>query len=415
MEQLFKLSQGSLAKMARQQEETGRTAPAPKSGRLDIWKANPVVMRAKMKRLLKQGAKGVKGGTGARWLAKKMGRSYGWTLKWRKKEFKRFTVRWKLVLSADNIAKRLARSKKRVAWYNTHPPLFDPQHPELTDNIVEIHCDEKWFFRGAPKAIWADADEPPEFRHAPRVAKAQREKVMFLAVTTNCPGRAKLAMIPCQKRVAAKRDSKNRPKGTMEYKDRAVTSLIRLSFATTVAGRWRSRAEKSMLGGTSASGRSAWFGEAGLPGAAPSPSTKAAAVAAEAAPVAAAAVAAGHCLRICCFLSTYSVAPVPENVARQCLAVSLSPPTCPSSLTPAHMGASGLTGPPFSRRVDARHHASPPAASAVVRWLIPVRAAVSTRSSSSLLYTLSLLSQRPSRSSAAAWRSHSHAAWCAWV
>ena len=31
-------------------------------------------------------------------------------------------------------------------------------------------------------------------------------------------------MIPCQKRVAAKRDSKNRPKGTMEYKDRAVTA-----------------------------------------------------------------------------------------------------------------------------------------------------------------------------------------------
>ena len=48
-------------------------------------------------------------------------------------------------------------------------------------------------------------------RNSARVAKHQREKLMFLAVVSNCPGRAKIALIPCEKLVPAKRSSRNRP------------------------------------------------------------------------------------------------------------------------------------------------------------------------------------------------------------
>jgi len=228
LEKIVGVSQGGLSKMARKQEKTGKTAPAIKSGRPSLVEKEDVeALKTQMRGILKAGRK-IKNGTGLRYLARKMGKGQTWCSSFRRKHFKRFTVRWKPLLTADNIKKRLARSKKRQALYASgYKPVYDKV---ANKGVVEIHCDEKWFFRGSAKAIWSDPDDPPQFRHSGRVAKHQREKLMVLAVASNVEGRAKVSLIFCEKEVAAKRNSKNRPKGTIELKDRSVTAAFTIEM-----------------------------------------------------------------------------------------------------------------------------------------------------------------------------------------
>lgn len=163
----------------------------------------------------------VKNGRGLRYLSRKMGRSIEWCRVFRKQNFKRFTISWRPILSKDNKRKRLHRSKQRVALYRSG---YKPVYEAGTNNgVVEVHCDEKWFFRGAPYAIWSDEDDPlPRLLASHRVAKHKREKLMVLAVVTNWTGRVKVELKFCEKQVPAKRGSKNRPKGALEWKDRPV-------------------------------------------------------------------------------------------------------------------------------------------------------------------------------------------------
>jgi hypothetical protein len=229
LEKLVGVRQGGLSRMAKQQERTGKTAPEPKSGRPSVvQKLGEDCLKDQMRGLQKSG-KAIKNDCGLRWLPDRMGRSKEWTRLFRREHFKRFTVRWKPLLTADNIAKRLARSIKRVALYKTG---YKPVVEDIQTNkgVIEIMDDEKWFFRGSPNAIWADPDEPPEFRHSGRVAKHQREKLMVLAVVSNMVGRAKICLVFCEKQVAAKRNSKNRRKGTLELKDRSVTAAFTIEM-----------------------------------------------------------------------------------------------------------------------------------------------------------------------------------------
>ena len=131
-------------------------------------------------------------------MAKKLGRKREWVRIKRKLYFKRFTPIWKPWLSPANIKARFSRSKKELEWFKT---------PESKEQVI-IHCDEKWFYMGAPAAIWGEKTDPAEFRHSARVTKLQREKIMFLVVVSNVPGAAKIALICCEKDKKAERNSK---------------------------------------------------------------------------------------------------------------------------------------------------------------------------------------------------------------
>ena len=143
--------------------------------------------------------RGQRRGTSAWFLSKELGMSEDWCRRHRKRFFKRFTPQWKPALTKANVAKRLKASKKHVAFYKKRG----------WKSQVIIHEDEKWFIRGAPQAIWAGKDEPPVFKHSPRVAKLQREKIMVHATVSNVPGAAKISLVFCEKDQVAQTTSKH--------------------------------------------------------------------------------------------------------------------------------------------------------------------------------------------------------------
>ena len=132
------------------------------------------------------------------------------------------------MLTKANVAKRLKASKKHVAFYKKRG----------WKSQVIIHEDEKWFIRGAPQAIWAGKDEPPVFKHSPRVAKLQREKIMVHATVSNVPGAAKISLVFCEKDKVAQKNSKHHKRHDVYKVDRRVDGVFyREILSETVPGR----------------------------------------------------------------------------------------------------------------------------------------------------------------------------------
>jgi hypothetical protein len=98
------------------------------------------------------------------------------------------------------------------------------------DCLHEVHVDEKWFFlTEAQMRFWLSPDEPKPHRSTHH--KSHIIKVMFLAAVARprfnaageCTFDGKIGMWPFAEMQPAKRNSVNRPRGTMEWKQLSVT------------------------------------------------------------------------------------------------------------------------------------------------------------------------------------------------
>jgi hypothetical protein len=96
---------------------------------------------------------------------------------------------------------------------------------QFADMMDVVHVDEKWFncTERIQRGYLVEGEEPPE-----RVAGLHIGKVMFLcAVARPRPGfNGKIGMWPIGEWVAARRNSRNRPAGTLEWKNVPVTKEI---------------------------------------------------------------------------------------------------------------------------------------------------------------------------------------------
>ena len=214
LEEKFRLSQGYISRMAQEQSHSGRLLSGLRAGPADWWEDKDGWYK-KMAAALKKG-RGQRRGTSAWFLSKELGKSEDWCRRHRKRFFKRFTPQWKPALTKANVAKRLKASKKHVAFYKKRG----------WKSQVIIHEDEKWFIRGAPQAIWAGKDEPPVFKHSPRVAKLQREKIMVHATVSNVPGAAKISLVFCEKDKVAQKNSKHHKRHDVYKVDRRVDGVF---------------------------------------------------------------------------------------------------------------------------------------------------------------------------------------------
>ncbi len=215
LEEKFRLSQGYISRMAQEQSHSGRLLSGLRAGRPADWWEDKDGWYKKMAAALKKG-RGQRRGTSAWFLSKELGKSEDWCRRHRKRFFKRFTPQWKPALTKANVAKRLKASKKHVAFYKKRG----------WKSQVIIHEDEKWFIRGAPQAIWAGKDEPPVFKHSPRVAKLQREKIMVHATVSNVPGAAKISLVFCEKDKVAQKNSKHHKRHDVYKVDRRVDGVF---------------------------------------------------------------------------------------------------------------------------------------------------------------------------------------------
>jgi hypothetical protein len=136
-----------------------------------------------------------------------------------------------------------------------NPCQLDNHDPTFLDMFDRIHVHEKWFYvtKMASKFYLAASKEEP---HRTYKSKNFITKVMFLAAVSrprwntshNQHFNGKLGIWPLVEYVAAKRGSRNRPKGTIETK--AMTSVTNVEYAQfitdkllpAIRGKWpRSR------------------------------------------------------------------------------------------------------------------------------------------------------------------------------
>jgi len=121
--------------------------------------------------------------------------------------------------------------KKRVEFACSE---VDPVKGEFSDMEDCIHIDEKWFFltEEKQKIYLVPGEEKPKRKGKRK--KIQKEKAMFLAAVARPrydPNRkamwdGKIGIWPFVEKVPAMRNSKNRPKGTLETKQVSVTTEV---------------------------------------------------------------------------------------------------------------------------------------------------------------------------------------------
>jgi hypothetical protein len=132
------------------------------------------------------------------------------------------------------LTNKLERIQFCLAQFN--PCQLDDHDPTFLDMFDRIHVDEKWFYmtKMASKFYLAAGEAEP---HCTCKNKSFITKVMFLAAvsrprwdtTRNQHFNEKLGIWPFIKYVAAKRGSRNRPKGTIETKP--MTSVTNVEYA----------------------------------------------------------------------------------------------------------------------------------------------------------------------------------------
>lgn len=122
----------------------------------------------------------------------------------------------------------------RVKWALSH---IDENSLQFSSMSSVIHLDEKWFYLSEETlTLYLADDEPPPKRSC----KSKRfvPKVMFLCAVARprfdddgvCTFDGKIGMWPFTQHVPAQRNSRNRPKGTLELKNVVVTQEVYKSF-----------------------------------------------------------------------------------------------------------------------------------------------------------------------------------------
>lgn len=137
----------------------------------------------------------------------------------KEKEFRRHTSDLKPSLNVDNM-------KARVLYSLMHlEPSSLPHKPTFKAGYNVVHIDEKWFYRTRKnQKLYLSNKEPNPQRQTKN--KGHIEKIMFLAAMARprynsageCTFDGKIGVWPYVEWVPAKKESKNRKRGTMELK-----------------------------------------------------------------------------------------------------------------------------------------------------------------------------------------------------
>ena len=110
----------------------------------------------------------------------------------------------------------------------------DPQDPsKYQDKRDQIHLDEKWFFLTREKECYLLVSDKKNPKHCVK-HKSHITKVMFLCavarlrfnMSANCWWDGKLGIWPIGDWEPVQRGSKNRPKGTLVWKNKMVTKVV---------------------------------------------------------------------------------------------------------------------------------------------------------------------------------------------
>ena len=124
--------------------------------------------------------------------------------------------------------------ENKVAWLVMALDSWDPQDPmKFCDMMDCIHLDEKWFFLSRQKERYLLLPEEKNPKQCVK-SKLHITKVMFLCAvahphfnpSANSWWDGKLRIWPIRDWEPAKRASKNRPRGTLVWKNKPVTKEV---------------------------------------------------------------------------------------------------------------------------------------------------------------------------------------------